>query len=54
MNNFDIVSRCEMCGRYVKRGIFNVANHTDKCPERKVILWDGKSSKLVKQKSLKL
>ena len=47
------VTRCDKCGRYIKRGIINVADHyVGECPEGSIILWDGKSSKLIKRKNI--
>ena len=29
---FNPVNRCEFCGRYYARGLFNYAKHMDNCP----------------------
>jgi len=55
----DILSpraRCGRCGRFVKRGLFNVMRHYwDKCPERQIIIFslDPSKCKLIKLKQLR-
>ena len=43
-------SRCKICGRFVKRGIWNHIKHYEVCPERELILisknWEFKLVKL--------
>jgi len=48
--------RCFRCGRFVKRGIMNIARHSvDECPEKQVILFslDPTKCRLVKLKDMK-
>jgi hypothetical protein len=43
--------RCPTCGRFVKRGLWNMIKHTEVCSERKLILLYGDfKSRIVKYK----
>lgn len=53
---FPDMSRCPRCGRFIKRGIFNVSRHTvSECPESEIIVWgtmpDGSKAKMIKRKN---
>jgi hypothetical protein len=42
--------RCPTCGRFVKRGLWNMIKHTEVCPERELLLIGRNISKIVKYK----
>jgi hypothetical protein len=52
MNGIKSYGRCPTCGRFVKRGLWNMIKHSEICPERELlILLHGFKVKIVKYKN---
>jgi len=46
--------RCSMCGRFIKRGLYNYILHSNVCPERQILVLFGlNKGRIIKLKNMK-